>query len=88
MLHGRHVCTSVGAGAWSGRTGARVSVGCVCTEQPFSEVGYRPLETLSGGQDTESYCYKTKMLFAFFTVFTFVLMAKQVVSETLGSLAQ
>lgn len=28
------------------------------------------------------------MLFAFFTVFTFVLMAKQVVSETLGSLAQ
>lgn len=28
------------------------------------------------------------MLFAFFTVFTFALMAKEVVSETLGSLAQ
>lgn len=47
-----------------------------------------PWRHFQGGWDTQNYYYKTKMLFAFFIVFTFALMAKAVVSETVGALAQ
>lgn len=46
-----------------------------------------PGDSFRGAGILTAYCYKTKMLFAFFTVFTFALMAEAVVGKTVGALA-